>query len=239
MRSMKSIKKAIMIRLNRVRRIKQYSSRYVVLRILELSRFNVCSFLSFVLFKVKCRIHAIECGKKIVVYGNVVIRGPGKIIIGNNVAMNSSPWRCASSSVANSVRFRTHTYSPRGDNKIIIGNNVGLQGTSITARSTTVRIGDHTLIGPDCMITDADFHSIWPPSERTKPGVESDAPVNIGEHVFIGSRCIILKGVTIGDNSVIISGSVVLNDIPKNALVGGNPAKVLRLFPDVQDIFLE
>jgi maltose O-acetyltransferase len=53
-------------------------------------------------------------------------------------------------------------------------------------------------------------------------------PVVIGKNVFVGSRCVIIGGVTIGDNSIIASGSVVAKDIPPNCLAGGNPAKFIK-----------
>jgi len=53
-------------------------------------------------------------------------------------------------------------------------------------------------------------------------------PVYIGKNVWITTRCIILPGVRIGDNSIIAAGSVVTKDIPANCLAGGNPAKVIR-----------
>ena len=52
---------------------------------------------------------------------------------------------------------------------------------------------------------------------------------NIGNHVWIGGRVTILKGVTIGDNAVVGAGSVVTKDVPKDAIVAGNPAKVIRM----------
>lgn len=53
-------------------------------------------------------------------------------------------------------------------------------------------------------------------------------PVVIGKNVYITSRCVITGGVTIGDNSVIAAGSVVVKDIPANCLAGGNPATVIK-----------
>ena len=54
------------------------------------------------------------------------------------------------------------------------------------------------------------------------------APVVIEDNVFIGARCIILKGVTIGENSVVGAGSVVTKSIPANEIWAGNPAKFIR-----------
>lgn len=70
------------------------------------------------------------------------------------------------------------------------------------------------------MITDSDYHPI--------NGQDPDAPVTIGEHVWIGSRSIVMKGVTIGDGAIVAAGSVVTKDVPAGALVAGVPAQVVR-----------
>lgn len=86
--------------------------------------------------------------------------------------------------------------------------------------SQSITIGDNTFIGFDVEIRDTDHHNLIGSPKRE--------PIFIGNHVWIGSKAIILKGVTIGDNAVIAAGSVVTNDVPPNCLVGGNPAKVIR-----------
>lgn len=53
-------------------------------------------------------------------------------------------------------------------------------------------------------------------------------PVIIEDHVFIGARSIITKGVTIGEKSIIAAGSVVVSDIPSNCIAGGNPCKIIK-----------
>lgn len=57
---------------------------------------------------------------------------------------------------------------------------------------------------------------------------KKSAPVVIGDYVFIGARSIVLKGVTIGEKSIIAAGSVVTKDVPANCLAGGNPCKMIK-----------
>lgn len=53
-------------------------------------------------------------------------------------------------------------------------------------------------------------------------------PISIGDHVWIGARSTILKGVSIGDGAVVAAGSLVTRDVPPGALVGGSPARMVR-----------
>lgn len=87
-----------------------------------------------------------------------------------------------------------------------------------------VRIGDNCLIGPNVGIYTAGHNII--PVDRHKTGYAK--PISIGNNVWIGGHSVILGGVTIGDNSIIAAGSVVLKDIPANTIYGGNPAKKLK-----------
>ncbi|CAH2716395.1 Maltose O-acetyltransferase [Neobacillus rhizosphaerae] len=87
-----------------------------------------------------------------------------------------------------------------------------------------VRIGDNCMIGPNVGIYTAG-HSIEPKG-RNKSGYA--IPIEIGNDVWIGGSCVILAGVTIGDNSIVAAGSVVTKDVPANTIVAGNPAKILK-----------
>ena len=84
------------------------------------------------------------------------------------------------------------------------------------------------MFGPGVVILDNDSHntSIDPIIRRT--GKISVIPVVIGNNVWVGMHSIIMKGVHIGDNSVIASGSVITKDVPSNQLFGGNPAHLIK-----------
>ena len=115
--------------------------------------------------------------------------------------------------------------------EIIIGHDVWINNNaSIISERSRIEIGDKTLIGPEFMIVDSDFHDLNP--NRRLRGSHQAAPTTVGKNVFIGSRVTILKGVSVGDNSVIASGAVVTRDVPANSIVGGVPAKVVAAVPE-------
>ena len=145
-----------------------------------------------------------------------------RVVIGDHLHMVSSPDR---SGITLFSRCSLTTY-PGGE--IRIGDRVGLNGTTITSKKL-VEIGDGTMIAPNVIIVDSDFHAQWPPDARLSSStVETDRAVIIGSNVWIGMNSVILKGTTIGDNSIIGASSLVSGDIPANVLAGGNPARVLR-----------
>jgi len=83
-------------------------------------------------------------------------------------------------------------------------------------------------IGANTTIIDTDFHPLDPNARRLRPNDGLTAPIVIENDVFIGMNCLILKGVTIGADSVVGAGSVVTRNVPANSVVVGNPAQVVR-----------
>lgn len=149
----------------------------------------------------------------------------GGIVIGDNVRMVSEQKR---SGLTMFARCKITAYK---NASIVIGSNVSMTGVTITSKKR-IEIGDHTML-VNVIIINTDFHVPWPPEKRFDLiGSEYDQEVRIGKNVWIATNAIILKGVSIGDNSIIGAGSVVTDDIPKNVLAVGNPAKIVRRLDD-------
>lgn len=108
---------------------------------------------------------------------------------------------------------------------ISIGNDVYINFGCIILDCGEVTIGDNTLLGPNVGIYLANH--AFDAQERINGGCFGN-PVHIGSKVWIGGDVKILAGVTIGNNSIIGTGSVVTKDIPENVIAVGNPCRVLR-----------
>lgn len=112
-----------------------------------------------------------------------------------------------------------------------IGDNVGISQAALIAHSD-LTIGNNVKIGGGTCIYTSDFHSLNP-LKRQDPLADKknkkSSPVRICDNVFIGAHCIILKGVTIGENSIIGAGSVVTKSVPSNQIWAGNPAKFVKI----------
>lgn len=177
------------------------------------------------IFRIKCGLLGVSFGRGLEVFGNCIIRKhpQSHIAIGDGVQLFSSSWR---SSTANCFNCKLRTF--HSTSSIIFGDHSCMTGGAIIARSKTIRIGARCLIAPGVTILDSDFHISWPPDRRNAWDTDLDKDVVLEENVWIGMGCIVLKGVTVGKNSVIAAGSVVVNSIPANCLAGGNPAKVLK-----------
>ncbi|MGN6605141.1 MAG: acyltransferase [Ginsengibacter sp.] len=121
---------------------------------------------------------------------------------------------------------RRTTLSTQNENaEIIIGENCGFSAVVIGARKSII-IGKNVMVGANVLITDHDWHSMDP--DNRENGIPETKPVKIEDNVFIGYSSSILKGVTIGKNSVIGANSVVTKDIPENVIAAGNPCKIIR-----------
>lgn len=181
--------------------------------------------------RIKARLLGIDLEPQVTAHGSVgLLRWPGgRIRIGEGTSLISS-WRRATAAALNHpVRLRV--FGPGA--AIDIGPQCQLSGTSITARSQTIRLGCQVMLAPNCTIVDSDFHAPWPPEARIHaPGLENDRPVVLEDFVWVGMNSLILKGVTIGAGAIIGAGSVVTRSVPPCCLAAGVPARVLRQLDD-------
>ncbi|MDL2214652.1 maltose O-acetyltransferase [Dysgonomonas sp. OttesenSCG-928-M03] len=109
---------------------------------------------------------------------------------------------------------------------IYVGENFFANFDCVMLDICRIEIGDNCLIAPGVHIYTAG-HPL--DEEQRIAGIEFGKPVIIGHNVWIGGRAIINPGVTIGNNVIIASGTVVIKDVPSNVVVGGNPARIIKL----------
>lgn len=110
-----------------------------------------------------------------------------------------------------------------------IGSNFAMTGGCICAEEE-ITIGDNVVVGANTTIVDTDFHPLESQKRLLSAPNAETARVLIEDRVFIGMNCLILKGVRIGEGSVIGAGSVVTREIPAGVIAAGNPALILRRF---------
>ena len=100
-----------------------------------------------------------------------------------------------------------------------------MSGTVISAAGS-IEIGSKVICGANVTITDTDWHDVK--RSQNNLGPPQPAPVSIGSNVWLGLNVVVLKGVTIGDNTVIAANSVVTKDLPENVIAAGQPAKIVK-----------
>jgi acetyltransferase-like isoleucine patch superfamily enzyme len=179
-------------------------------------RLKVFNRYSTFLARIIGRIKGVEIGWKASFFGlPTFYRAPfSSIRIGNNCTFRSDH---ASNLIGVNHQCILSTHSKEA--VISIGNDCGFSGVTIGAASG-IRIGNNVLCGANVVITDFDWHE---DISHTEP-----APVIIHDNVWLGLNSVVLKGVTIGENSIIGANSLVVKDIPANVIAGGNPCKVLK-----------
>lgn len=184
--------------------------------------------------RLKFWLNRVEMGRNTLVYNSIYLnKAPGSTIrIGDDFVFTSGE---AFNPLCRNIRGCIYTAYP--SSHISIGNDTGLSSACLWA-NTSIIIGNHVKVGGDCIIMDTDAHSldhlIRRSHDLTPEGYSVDGlsaatvGIVIEDDVLIGTRCIILKGVTIGARSVIGSGSVITKSIPADCIAAGNPCKVIK-----------
>ena len=179
------------------------------------------------------KINEIKFGKNMQVHGHIYlkIRSFSNIKIGNHFTFTSG---CGINPLCRNIKGQLFVAE---NATLLIGDNVGISSSCLWVKNK-LSIGNNVFIGGDCIIMDTDAHNLDYLVRRDRnineKGLTQDvitaksSPITIGDDVLIGTRCIILKGVSIGSRTVIGSGSVVTKSIPNDCIAAGNPCKIIR-----------
>jgi maltose O-acetyltransferase len=152
-------------------------------------------------------------GRNFQTNGRLVIQGPGRVVFGDDI----NAWCHAEKNVL--ITFRP-------DSLITVGSGTRLNGAGVQAY-THVTIGPRCILG-STVIFDSDFHPLDPAKRHDPNAPVACAPIEIGENVWLAGQSAVLKGVTIGENSVVAYRAVVTGDVQANVVVAGNPARVVK-----------
>lgn len=109
---------------------------------------------------------------------------------------------------------------------IHVGKNFYANFDNIFLDICPIRIGDNCMFGPNVQLYTAS-HPLNPGKRNS--GLEFGKPITIGDNVWIGGGAVIVPGVTLGNNVVVAAGAVVTKSVPDNCVVGGNPAKIIKM----------
>ena len=182
----------------------------------QLRRLLWRGFWQFVYYEPVFKTRCASVGNGLNLLGGIpLISGNLNLVIGDNVTLHGK------STLVGAKVFDAPT--------LRVGNNSHLGYMLQIIVGCDVTIGDNVLIAGEVCIYSYDQHRANPEERHQPPSSASSKPIVIGDNVWIAEKCIIMKGVTIGNNSIVVSGSVVTQKVPPDSLVIGNPARVFPL----------
>jgi acetyltransferase-like isoleucine patch superfamily enzyme len=153
------------------------------------------------------------------------VQGKGDIVIGDNVTLDGR------SNIFFAARFCERPV-------LRIGDNTGFGHQCAFSIGKEIRIGKHCRFASNITLFDSSGHPADPVARMKgePPSPDDVRPIIIGDNVWVGTGSTIYPGVTIGDNSIVSAGAVVMNNVPANTVVAGNPARMVRsLTPATQE----
>lgn len=157
------------------------------------------------------------CKKNLASYGtNLRARNPGEYFLGKGAEIH----------VGNNVLLERKVRFSLGENaRVYVGDNTYLADFSNVLAIQEVNIGKNCAISWHVLFMDTSSHPFGYKGEIPTTKV---APIKVEDHVWIGCRAVILKGVNIGTGAIVANNAVVTKDVPPYTLVGGNPARVIK-----------
>ncbi len=160
------------------------------------------------------RLYGVRIGRGCVVRAPIRIAGdPRRVTIGDGCSIHAG------------VSFWTHDYDA-GHGRIVLGSGVTcLRGVTFNSYES-IEVGALTAFGDGCYVQDNDHGT--EPGTPVMRQASHGSPIVIGEDVWFGARCIVLKGVTVGDHTIVGAGSVVTRSLPPNVVAVGVPCREIK-----------
>ncbi len=155
-----------------------------------------------------------RCGRGLSIQGKLRLKGPGSVIFGDDVTIGD----------------KTDIYTHSAQALVEIGSHCYLNGSRFGCE-VGISVGSHSIIA-DARIMDTDFHSIYKERQSSQAPIRA-ARVAIGNNVWVAAGSAVLKGVRIGDNSIIGFGSVVTQNVPADRIAAGNPCREVCAVPSL------
>ena len=169
--------------------------------------------------------------------GDIVIESelkPGMIQIGyGDVGVFDNKRERSVWNVRGKIIFKGNCYLGHGikvnvteTGVLTFGNNVNFTAESAIDCQKEINFGDECLVSWENLFIDGDYHKIF---DSAGNYTNAPRPINIGNHVWFGCRCLVIKGTTVADNCIVAAGSILNTHytIP-NSIIGGSPAKVIK-----------
>lgn len=167
---------------------------------------------------------------------------------GSNIELNHGSKK-EDISIGNRFILKGSLHSENGG-KIKIGDYCYIQSNVVIGAAEYIEIGNYVSISANARIIDNNDHPIQPDDRKIKshslPGdilrswkYAESKPIIIKDNVWIGINSRVIKGVTIGENSIVAANAVVTKDVPENSIVAGNPARIVKTKIDLLPRFFD
>jgi acetyltransferase-like isoleucine patch superfamily enzyme len=190
---------------------------------------------ALILLRYRLQYPHVKFGSKVRIRGKFSIEGKGKVEIGNNCVFTSfegkankilliDPSGCVT--IGDHCFFNSTYLKVEGKGHIEIGDHAYFNAPQITATDSLIQFKKQCMVS-DATIFDTDYHSIQINRRNPEVKVKSKSIV-VEDNVWIASQSMILRGVTIGKNSVIGARAVVRKSVPDNVVVIGDPQQIVK-----------
>ena len=173
------------------------------------------------------------CGRNVTFGTNVVLRHPGKIRIGDDVAIDDGCVLDAKGSgnrgidIGSRVFLGRHTLLACKDGDIALEDGVNISYNCTVFSASSVRIGRETLLAAYCYVVGGG-HDFDRPDLPVVQQARPSQGIVVGAGGWLGAGSIVLDGVTVGPSAIVGAHAVVTQDVPAFAIVAGAPARVVR-----------